>query len=189
MLPSENKNKETLKQSEIFSESEQLMAEARQSFQELSKTKDHDKMVEIYTVIMNSCERASQLINSVDIKEVIPERYHMTQSLKNSINSQSLFYMKWIEDKLEENDLEFEGEINYMKSKKDKEISVKDLLAELCLSERILVTNFEKNKNTENFQKVLTCYRKLLFTLIDFFEAHLANLQENQDNQHIPVGN
>jgi hypothetical protein len=160
----------TQKQIIILTRAEELMTSARQIFQNISqqpKSKDFTK--EIGT-ILNQCERAAQIVDQISPKEIVPERLHMTQSVKNSITSQTIFYMKWIADYMEGDQI-----TDSPQDDSDNEESFKYMLATLCQSERELVSSYENHKKSEGLKIVLGIYRKLLFSLIDFFEGYIAN--------------
>ena len=170
----------TQKQVKLLARAEELMAAARQSFQRISQRPKHDDFTQEINRILAQCERAAQIVDRIPPREVQPERLHMTQSVKNSITSQTVFYQKWIADYMDAHDRARPP------SRSDPpRVSFKLLLARLCQSERNLASAYEQHKRSEGFGGVLETYRRLLFALIDFFEGHIAS-RHDWESRHAP---
>lgn len=169
---SKDHSSKTQKQILLMTLAEELMTEARNIFQKINKQSPVEDFSEEISLMLNNCERAYQIIDQIPEKEVLPERLHMTQSVRNSITSQTIFYRNWIAEYLDSQSKPKEPK-NTPKSP-EKE-SFKQLLAQLCLKERKLVSFYEQQKKSGMFQEVLDLYRKLLFSLIDFAEAYMAS--------------
>ena len=186
MLNKSESDLNTEKQIQLLTKAEELMTEARKVFQEISKeSKQKDYTSEI-TLILSNCERASQIVDNISLKEVIPERLHMTQSTKNSITSQTVFYRKWISDYmiLDSNNFDKKETI----SEKSEIESFKLIMAKLSYAERNLVSSFEKQKKSNHFSEVLEIYRIILFRIIDFFEGYIANQHEEESKSKFQKG-
>ena len=175
----------TQKQILLITKAEELMTNARKAFQEMSKRNQSEDFTIEITSILSNCERASQIVDSIPHKDILPERLHLTQSTKNSITSQTVFYRKWISDYMETPQI---FPKNNQVTDKAEIDSYKKLLAKLSFSERNLVSEYEKHKNSDLFSDVLGIYRKLLFRVIDFFEGYIAHQHDEETKSSFQRG-